>query len=907
MTDAPGLDFYATGGALRSDSFSGMTPAMQAALANMFQNAPENIRAQLQINSGYRSVALQAQLWAGALKKYGSEAEARKWVAPPGHSQHNAGNAADLKYLSPEAQKWAHENAAAYGLAFPLSNEPWHVEALGARDGMHPSELPDAPAEQSAPVMAQGGVSAMAGGAGADTLAGGSDPLAALEERARAAGLQVAPIQQTYDPQAVLNAGRSLEERAKAAGLTVPALPGVAAPDPASPLYAGAGEAPAPFIDLPDGTRMVYDAARGSYTSAELMAGNLQPGRGMSALAGSANGLTFGWGDEIAAGLGADPMTVTRGQATTIAANRDHPIATTIGQIAGGASAIIPAAVAAPSMAAAAPAARIGAAALGAGVVSAVDGAGNAQPGNRMAAAATSGAIGVGLGGVMAAAAPPIAAGIMSVMKRLKGKDAGIIARALGISPSAAKHVEAALKADDFTAAAAAMKQAGPQSMLADAGPATAGLLDASVQAGGSASRVVRDAVDTRAAGAYGRLTTVMDDLLGSPEGIKGAASDISRRTAVARDSAYKAAYAKPRPMVGPESDAIDAVLARVDDDTLRAAIKEANAAMRDDGAVNMNILAKIGPDGSVTFSQPLNVQQLDYLKRGLGASARKETDPLTGTISDAGRRAKGQAADLRKAIADAVPGYGRAVKLGGDKIAEQEALKTGTKLLAPGTTREDVRIMLDGASLEERQAMAKGFRSSIDEVLANVKAYASSPHVEIKQAQDLVSRLSSTASHEKMTMLLGKTKADDLFKALRTAATQLYLKNATARGSATASRLITDQGIAATVEGGALAALLRGKPVNAGQRLIQFMTNKTPEADAAAKRAIYDQIATALVSKKGPEAEAALAIIKMASSGRVITEAQAGIVAKAASAAGLIPAVQSVSQSLSNMSGGPR
>ena len=135
----------------------------------------------------------------------------------------------------------------------------------------------------------------------------------------------------------------------------------------------------APFIDLPDGTRMVYDAARGSYTSAELMAGNLQPGMGMSALAGSANGLTFGWGDEIAAGLGADPMTVARGQATTIAANRDHPIATTIGQIAGGASAIIPAAIAAPSMAAAAPAARIGAAALGAGAVSAVDGAGNAH------------------------------------------------------------------------------------------------------------------------------------------------------------------------------------------------------------------------------------------------------------------------------------------------------------------------------------------------------------------------------------------------------------------------------------------------------------------------------------------------------------------------------------------------
>lgn len=125
---------YAQGGAAaRPDSFTGLAEPFSQALMRMLQEAPAEVR--IGINSAYRSPETQERLWKEALAKYGSEAEARKWVAPPGRSQHNHGNAADLKYLSPEAQAWVHQNAERYGLAFPLSNEPWHVELAGARDG----------------------------------------------------------------------------------------------------------------------------------------------------------------------------------------------------------------------------------------------------------------------------------------------------------------------------------------------------------------------------------------------------------------------------------------------------------------------------------------------------------------------------------------------------------------------------------------------------------------------------------------------------------------------------------------------------------------------------------------------------------------------------------------------------
>lgn len=101
-------------------------------LAAMIQDAPAEIRNQLRIRSGARDNDEQAVLWERALKQYGSAAAARKWVAPPGKSRHNHGDAADLQYGSAAARQWVHANAGKYGLRFPLGNEPWHIERTGS-------------------------------------------------------------------------------------------------------------------------------------------------------------------------------------------------------------------------------------------------------------------------------------------------------------------------------------------------------------------------------------------------------------------------------------------------------------------------------------------------------------------------------------------------------------------------------------------------------------------------------------------------------------------------------------------------------------------------------------------------------------------------------------------------------
>lgn len=142
-------------------NMEGLTPEFAAALEKFIGAAPGTIT----VNSGYRSPERQAELWAAALEKYGSPEAARKWVAPPGRSQHNFGRAVDLGYASPEVEAWAHENAATYGLNYPMSWEPWHIEPIGARGGEMAANGMGAAAQKS-PVSGDiGGKNVLAAGA----------------------------------------------------------------------------------------------------------------------------------------------------------------------------------------------------------------------------------------------------------------------------------------------------------------------------------------------------------------------------------------------------------------------------------------------------------------------------------------------------------------------------------------------------------------------------------------------------------------------------------------------------------------------------------------------------------------------------------------------------------------------
>lgn len=125
-------DFYS---GWREGGIEGLEVGFAQQVHRMLLALPAHLKGKVTITSAYRSVQAQEQLWRDAVAKYGSEAAARKWVAPPGRSNHGRGLAIDLNYASNEARRWVHDNAAAFGLAFPLAHENWHIEPAGLRSG----------------------------------------------------------------------------------------------------------------------------------------------------------------------------------------------------------------------------------------------------------------------------------------------------------------------------------------------------------------------------------------------------------------------------------------------------------------------------------------------------------------------------------------------------------------------------------------------------------------------------------------------------------------------------------------------------------------------------------------------------------------------------------------------------
>lgn len=104
---------------------SKLDPSLLTALRSA-ATAAEDDGIEFYVNSGWRSYRYQEQLFEQAVSTYRSETSAAKWVARPGTSVHEAGEAVDLG--PSDADDWLSQHGAAYGLCQIYANEPWHYE-----------------------------------------------------------------------------------------------------------------------------------------------------------------------------------------------------------------------------------------------------------------------------------------------------------------------------------------------------------------------------------------------------------------------------------------------------------------------------------------------------------------------------------------------------------------------------------------------------------------------------------------------------------------------------------------------------------------------------------------------------------------------------------------------------------
>ncbi|GAA4140610.1 D-alanyl-D-alanine carboxypeptidase family protein [Leifsonia shinshuensis] len=117
-----------------------LEPALLDALRSAAAAAAEH-GAEVTIVDGWRSERYQEYLFAQAVRTYGSEEEASRWVKRGADSAHVAGAAVDIG--TADAMDFLSRFGSEWGLCQTYANERWHFELLTRPGGDCPAPLAD--------------------------------------------------------------------------------------------------------------------------------------------------------------------------------------------------------------------------------------------------------------------------------------------------------------------------------------------------------------------------------------------------------------------------------------------------------------------------------------------------------------------------------------------------------------------------------------------------------------------------------------------------------------------------------------------------------------------------------------------------------------------------------------------
>lgn len=502
------------------------------------------------------------------------------------------------------------------------------------------------------------------------------------------------------------------------------------------------------------------------------------------------------------------------------------------------------------------PQSLLGQTAYGAGMGAGIGGAEGAvagygsgtDPESRAANAKSRAAWGAGIGGLVGGLAPAVTAGLSNLGRRgLDWWNVRNEARQLGMERPAYEHVIRALEADDAFGPGGQQRiaQAGNEAMLADAGPATENLLDATQRTAGEGSALARQRIEGRAARAGLQGNDALDNALGVPRGMETMQEANRVGTQAARSTAYDAAYAAPIDYSTAQGQQLEQMFPEIPQDVLRTANRLMQ--VRREPASAQIILRQM-PDGSFVPERLPDVRQWDYITRAMNDLAEgQEGRGALGGQTGIGSGFQDWSRDIRRTLRGLVPEYGQALDVAGDAIANRQAMDFGARLLDPRTTRDEVARMMNGLTPIERQHMMAAVRSQIDERLANVTRALSDNNMDAREAAKAVKDLSSRAAREKMEALLGPQEARTFFEQFDQAARGIELRANMHQNSKTTAMQRAQREIDDAVNGGVVNAVREGRPVNLAQSIWQRMAGGTPADRIVRNDRVWSQIADAL------------------------------------------------------------
>lgn len=529
------------------------------------------------------------------------------------------------------------------------------------------------------------------------------------------------------------------------------------------------------------------------------------------------------------------------------------------GQLVMGAATAAPAAlVAAPYIGAVAPTsiggkmlAGITAGAVAGATEGAVSGYGAGQGDDRLSSAADRAKTGAMVGAGVGAAIPVVGAGVGAVADRLLTGNAKRVARQQNVSPDTASVVGQMVRNDG--GADAVRNLDAPDAMIADAGPSTSGLLDASIQKAGPGGRVAREAIDQRVTLASDDINAALNDAFGRP---RPSRRGRNARQAQRLNRLYETAYRKAIDYSGAAGREIEELLRRVP----RSALRRADELMDLEGVASRQRLVQIGPNGEEIVSTMPDVRQIDYITRALGddAAAADGQGALGGTTNK-GRLLTRLAREMRGALREAVPEWATAVNRAATEISAKKARELGETALRTSVSRGELSEAIEDMGSAELQQLRRGVRSFIDDTISNVKRTLTDDNVTAREGLSALKMLSSRAALQKIRMIIGDGPAAGLQRRMENASRAFEARARTADNSRTFARQSMDQAIRDITEPGAVGKILQGAPLDSGRRIIQGLTGMTPQARQQAEQRLAGEIAGFLTAERGDGARRAM------------------------------------------------
>jgi hypothetical protein len=465
----------------------------------------------------------------------------------------------------------------------------------------------------------------------------------------------------------------------------------------------------------------------------------------------------------------------------------------------------------------------------------------------------------------------------------------------LGISRDAAEVLLRQLAADDTltTKGRDRIARGGADAMLADAGDSSMQLLDTALQRSGPGATAAREAIAQRLARADGMVRETLDNTLGKPVGIGQRMTAIRSGTAEARNEAYEAAFKQPINYANASGQKLEGLFKRIPGEAWGYAAK----LMKVDGDESLQRLLQVADDGTITLKAMPDMRQMSYVKEALDAlAAQGDGMGQLGGQTKMGRALERLSNLVRDTLADNVKPYRAALDTAAEPAREVAALKFGRTVLSDATSVDDVVMQLKGATKPEAEAVRKGIRDYLDNVLGRVKALSDDADVGPEELTKTIRELSSRNARNKLKLVLGDREFRAFYGQLGRFAKAAQMKQAVAKGSQTYARTATTNQVNALGGSSVLELLKQGSVGQATKRIFQVLLRATPEERLALEDKLYSDIANALTQTKGQKAQEMLLRLKAALDARSSSNELARVLG-ARTTAGTIGANQSVIQ----------